>query len=808
MKFIFRFIPVIFTLCFYYSFPQDTSTIKGRVTDSKDGSGITADVKLFKGADSNIVKGTVCDSSGTFTLEGIAFGTYRLEISAIDYNIFAISKLAVNSALVTLDTLHLKKQNITTGEILVEDEKGILMLKGDKKIFNVDKTILSKGGNALDVLRKTPLVDVDINDQISLRGSTNVKILVNDKPNKFVNLKTLPSDAIERVELITNPSAKYTAEGVTGIINIVLKKGEGIGFNGSIYTGIGSKDKYYGGLSLNFKKDKITLFASGQYGLYNYGYDFTSNTEYFTPPSFLDASGSGNGRSKYGNGSFVIEYDPAPKNTIGFETYFNRYKYTSINDNRYNNFDSLRYLTYFYTGYFTYTGDGNSYSLSTYYTGKYDDLGRELAVDLTYSGNTNNNASNSNISWFNSTGVQNGNSNIKIDVTDNKQYNFNAQTDYTHPFGQKIKLETGYKGTFRANDNNFSSDTLNYSNGQYETNLITANRFKLTENINAAYATFSNSIGNFGYKIGLRTEYTHSKGELVSTGEVFTKNYIDFFPTVNLNYTIGVMNQISASYSRRITRPNIWRLNPFVYRYSARSIFYGNPELKPEFTNSYELSFIYYSNIITLTPIAFYRRSTGIMSSYSYLQDSITTVTTYRNANGSDAYGVDLILNSRSLKWLNLNGTLSFYKTKFDEEAVTDYNAEEGFSWKANIRSYITIAGFFNIEMYYNYSGRKVNQQGINDPSSSFDFGISATLLKNKLSMSLRASDVFRTQNWSSNTNAAGYTAETRNTYDSRVFFLNISYSFGNTDEYYSKKKKTKQNQNEGQDQNENNQGR
>jgi len=353
------------------------------------------------------------------------------------------------------------------------------------------------------------------------------------------------------------------------------------------------------------------------------------------------------------------------------------------------------------------------------------------------------------------------------------------------------------------------TDTLYYATNNYVNNERVSNHFKFNEYINALYAVFSSSIGTFSYKLGLRAEQTNANGDLVTSGEQFKKNYFDLFPSVNLTQKIGAAHQLSLSYSRRITRPSIWRLNPFVNKQNPRFLYVGNPELDPEYTDSYELSFMFFSNAITITPLAFFRQNHDVISNYSFLVDSSNvSVTTYRNAAGSKAYGMDLLLSTKAISWLNINGTVSLYNTKFDEEAITDYSAEEGFSWKANIRSTITLPDLFNIEMFYTYTGKKVNAQGTNVPTQNFDIGISKSFLNDALTISLKASDLFKTSAWGQDINADEYTSSVRNNWNSRQASLNLSYRFGNTKDYYQKKKKTKQNNNENNDQQDNNNGR
>lgn len=688
-------------------YSQNARKISGKVSDSKDNYPIEAEVKLFPDNDTTILSQTRCDTTGIFSFTSLSSGEYRLEVSYPGYAKLKIDKISLtkNNNELVYDTLKLRNQEIVTDEILVEDEKKVFTIVGDKKIFNVDKSIVTRGGTALDVLKKVPLVDVDMNDNVSLRGSQNVKILIDDKPSKFVNLKQLPGESIERVELITNPSAKYEAEGVTGIINLVLKKGSLLGFNGSTNLSVGTKDKYNGGLNLNFKKDKWSMFSGVYAGIFNLGLTQSGLSEYLTPPvnsTKFDGTGKIWNRWYYLTGG--IEYEALPGNTFGMEGFYSdgKFKQDIFSDNQ--NLDSIGNLTSSYTRNNVFDGLWRSYSAGLYYNGKLDAQGRELSGDFTISGNRNDFYSYLTKTDFYTNApppLQ------QKDHTNNKSTNINAQLDYVHPLSQLTRIEAGYKGTFRINDNDFTSDTIDHTTNNYVNNIYASNRFKLNEGINAVYAVFSSSIGNFSYKLGLRTEYTNTKGELINTGYNFTKSYIDFFPTINLSYKTGITNQVQLSYSRRVTRPGIFRLNPFKLSYDPKYVIFGNPDLNPEYTDSYELSYVFVTDYITITPLAFYRQAHDVISQYTYTDSNNVANTTFRNAAGSKAYGLDIILNSRTFPWLNLNGTLSLYDTKFDKDIISDYTQEEGFSWKANIRSTVIIGTLFTLELYYNYVGKK-----------------------------------------------------------------------------------------------------
>lgn len=775
--------------------------IIGTVRDARDYTPVKdAVVLLFNSNDSIKLAGTGTDGIGFFAFNNISFGKYRIEVSFIGYNVYKAKNIQLdnNNSIINLDSIKLSTGHYSTDEIVVEDEKPLMEFNDEKKVFNTEKLMTSKGGTALDVLKKIPMVDVDANDNISLRGSTNVRILIDNKPMKFSSLRQLPADAIKNVEIITNPSAKYEAEGVTGILNIVLKKNEnrGLGYNGNFYSGLRDNKSYYSGIGMNLKSNKWSLFLNGGFGNYRYDAESSSRIDYFNPTSFYNSNSNGNGNNKYYYGGFGAEYELKKSHSVGFDMYFNKGNYENISVSNNYNYDSLHIFSSLYKNNNPYNGDWNNYSMNMYYNGKFDKLGKELNIDFTYSGNNNKYNSNQIINYYNASYNPVDISN-QLNNTDNKSHNVNAQLDYTNPFNDKTKFETGYKGTFRSNDNDFTSDTLNYIYNIFFRNNGLTNHFKLDEYINAVYGTFSHKIANFRFKLGLRVEHTHTKGELITSGTDIKKDYIDYFPTISIGQKLGKANEIQLSYSRRITRPNIYRLNPFVQKSSSKFISYGNPELTPEYTNSFELNYMFISNLINITPILFYRKSTDIISNYNFVIDTNVTVTTYKNSLSGYTYGMDFIISSHALKWWNLNSTFSFYKAKYETDITNDYSGEEGFSWKVNIRSSFTIEKWFNIEVVYQYNGKKINASGYNIPSSSLDIAINKNFFDNKLNLGIRGEDLFKTTKWGGETNGIGVTKNNEYSFSSRGVYLNLSYTFGNSKDYYKKSKNTKKNENE-----------
>jgi outer membrane receptor protein involved in Fe transport len=785
--------------------------ISGVVVDAKDASVLSdVTIQLINSVDSTVVKETTTDTKGLFTITGINLGKYKIIFGLIGYkNIKKTLPLKDSSVSISLDTIKLFSDSYITEEINVESEVPEMRFEDEKKVFNVEKIASTKGGTALDVLRKIPMVDVDMNDNVSLRGSSKVLILVDDKPNKFASLRQVPAEAIKEVEIITNPSAKYEAEGVTGIINLVMqpKNEDVVGYNGYAYMGFKSSlDGGYASIGLNFNKDKWSFFLNGGGGIFNFNNIMNSQTYYDNPLSSYLTNSNGNGKSKYGYLSLGAEYELTKGHAIGTDLYFNLSKYDNTNNGLSKNLNSSGVLSSQNTIDYSGNGNFNTIGTSLYYNGKFDKLGKELNIDLYYGNDNNSFNAEQDLTYFDSLITPIPNPTVQKNSTANDNWNVKLQADYANPFNDKTKFETGIKSAFKSNDNDYTQDTLNYILNNFVRDYGVTNHFILKENISAVYGTFSHKIGGFKFKAGLRLEYTHTNGDLVTTGNSFLKEYYDLFPTLSFSQKIGDMNELQISYTRRITRPNIWRLNPFVNKYNSRYINIGNPELTPEFTDSYEFNHNLYSKILNLTTSIFYRKSYDVMSAYSYLLDSLTTVTTYRNDAQAQAYGADFILRSYFLKWLTMNATFSMYQTKFDGSIINDFRGEEGFTWRANIRSNINIGALFSLEIYYNYFGKKFTATGYNLPNQNLDISFNMKFLQNKMNIGVRAEDIFKTRDWGSENSGIGFRNSSSSSWDSRIIYFNLSYNFGNTDKYYQKSKNTKQNENENQDTKENNQ--
>lgn len=765
--------------------------LQGWVYDRSTLLPLTACVKIF--ASDSLIDSTRCGTSGDFIFENLFAGIYRMEVSFQGYRkvVKDSIKLSYSDISPVSDTLYLEQDSYVTDEIVVEEEKGFMQFSGEKKIFNVSETMYSKGGTVIDILRAIPMIEVDNNDNVFIRGNRNIKIHLNNKPLNHGGLRQIPSDVVSSIEVITNPSAKYEAEGFGGIINIVLRKRSSLGFNGVASLTGGFRNRVNAGLNLNFKKKKFSFFSSLYSGIFNYVFDNYSKINYYSPVSNYETKGATEGNNRYLWAQTGAEYEIYNAAVVGTELGFSKGGFETFYKSKGKLYDSTDLLISSQDLTNDRIGVWNTLNSSVYFSVRPEARSYEFQSEISYTANTYN--------WFL---TQNKNIlsdllSTRRDTTETNSDNVIIQLDYLNSFNN-FKLEAGYKGNFNLLENNFHSDTLNRQTGIF-TDDGSSNKFKLRETVNAGYLVFSGPISILSFKIGLRVEHTLTKGETIDYD--FYRSYYNFFPTLSLSAKISNSQQFQLSYSKRITRPAAWRLNPFLNKSEVRNYFKGNPELRPEITDSYELSYSVYLPFINITPLLFYRNTRDVISSYNYLLDSNVSVTTYLNGSGMKSYGLDLFLSSKSLTWLNLNSTFSFYNTRFEYNPLgSDYQAEEGSSWKVSLKGILTILSLFNLEAAYSYTGSKVNSQGVIMPTSSFDAGISKSILNNKLNISLKATDIFRTSLWEQNISGNGFSQLSKNITDSRTVTLSVSYSFGNTEEFISRKRKIKQNPNESKD--------
>lgn len=773
---------------------QESGSITGNVIDKSTRAPIeAAGVSIYSVTDSvNVITGANTDAAGNFTISNVPAGEYYAEINLVGYSTAVVRgiKITADKPNANIGSVELKAGETVTDEILVEEEAPDVQITAEKKIFNVGKDLTLKGGNALDALRNIPSVSVDQDGNVSLRGSEGVKIMIDGKPygldgpNRSNILRSLSADNIESIEVVNNPSAKFEAEGVSGIINIITKRNDGFGYNGSVTLSTTTGDKYNGSFSGNLKKDNMNIFVDYTHNIWTSVFNSNSSRQVFFGTGFpyYDLLADARFRS---NSDYVragIDYTIDPLNSFILSGSYNKRFFKSSGTQNNMELDANRSLANQFITKINSTDDGYNFDMAFNFYKKFKTKDQKLDFEVTYSDYGDD---------------QDGNTVNQIifpqlepnpftynELQDNFTKEINAKIDYVHPINDKTKIEAGYQGEFIIDENTYNFDTLSYSNGQYVRDLTRSNEFNFDRQVNGAYLMFSSGIGdNFTYQFGIRAENTNHNGELVTTNQVFDQSYLDFFPSASLSQKLGEQEELSFSYSRRINRPRAGWLNPFPqFSAGSRNIFTGNPALQPEYINSFEMSFAKYFSTTSIIPSVFYRRSDNNISRTRTFIDSITTVTKFDNFQTSDTYGAELIFNSRPTDWLSINGSVSYFTMKVNAENLPGGQKNENSTGSGRISASVRLPDLFNLQASYFYSGEFVTAQAIVEPFQSFDAAISKDFFDGAATVSFRVSDIFNLSKFALSIDDPLYTETLDFKRDSRSANLSVTFRFGEQD--------------------------
>jgi outer membrane receptor protein involved in Fe transport len=785
--------------------------ISGSVLDKQNDSPLEgATIQLFKVKDSSLVAGIVTDKKGEFKMENLPYGKFNLKINYIGYNSAIVTGIILSPQNFTLglDPIKLEAGSETTNEIEVVGEKNVFENAIDKKIYNVEKTSITEGGTATDVLKNIPSVNVDADGNITLRGNSNVKILINGRPATFAGtditsiLENIPANLIASVEIINNPSSKYEAEGVTGIINIILKKSDDrTGYNGNFTFNLGTKDKYSVSSGLNFRKDKWSINAGYSFRLFNMNFNGFSDRENNINNiiSFNNSQSFANNRMNFHTGSLSIDYSFNKDNQLTLGT-----NYSNRNRNRnetanYLNMDSVSSILSKYDRFNTEKESGWGLETSLNFRSKFTQPKQELTAMINYSVSRENKPVTIRQQNYDSLGFPVINQYLENDYGTDNHNVFTMQSDYYHPLDDNSRLEFGYKIIVRKLMTDISVDTFDYNLGNWINYILLTDNFEYNDKIFALYSQHANKIGFIGYQFGFRFEQTFINLNQMTLNKSYKNDYISFFPSAYLSFDLTNTQAIQLNYTRRINRPNMHNLNPFIDRKDPLNLRYGNPYLKPEYINSFELGYIKYLTTMSFTSSLFYRHTSDVISRIGSISDSGIGRFTFDNVAKSDAYGLELIASGELAKWWNLNANFTYYKTEINgisgSGSATYDNS--GYSWTAKAMSMLTFKGLFDLQFSYFYTGKMVNAMGTMDPMQSLDAVIKKDFLDKKLTISLRASDIFNTMKFRFNFSGINFTQLSERKRDSRTLFLNLTFRFGQEEKTLMKRPRKRDDQND-----------
>ncbi len=727
---------------------------------------------------------TLTAPSGKFTILNLDTGRYQIRVTVSGYT--PVNRSVQLNYDVDLGDIELLQTSKNLKEVVVTTRKTPMSATVDRKIYNVEQDILASSGSASDILRNVPSVEVDIEGQVSLRGASDVTILINGRPSAMMGanrgevLQQLPANSIERIEVITNPSAKFRPDGSSGIINIVLKKNVKLGLNGSVNANAGSHNRYNGGATLNYKNGKFSSFITGNIRQDERNRFGTIYREYLDSSGKVNSTYSEYRRSKSRPLSEFINagivFTPDTKNEFGINgTYLHRYqvRLDTIYRSFYGN-DGMPTSLFVRTRYAPATDIENN--ATAYWEHQFSKEGHTLRMEATTSMEKEDER-NYYQNAFSFPSLNTTLDNVWVYQTDNDQQ---LTADYVLPLKNNAALELGYMGSFMKNDILFYNELYDKGLGMFLMDSLTSSHFLYKENVHAFYAMFRKSYNKFSFSAGLRAEQAYRNSNLLTIDSVVKYNYFQLYPTIHLAYKVR-NGELQLNYSKRVNRPEGGELNPFPEYIDPLNLSAGNPFLQPEYIHSLELGYQIKAGKYSIVPSIYYRyKYNGFTSVIRQVNDSVL-LRTEENLSSDQSAGLEVIFSARPSRFFNANvSTNIFYNT---------INAENlGFSAKKSILSMNTSANLnFSftkttmLQASMNYRSKRQTPQGVIYPQFVINFGARQDLLKSKLSVTATLSDAFRTLRQKNILSSYDLYQTSINTRDARVFYLGLSYRFGVT---------------------------
>jgi hypothetical protein len=761
--------------------PLEKIMLTGKVIDKDTKQPLEYATIVIKSLDGKIITGGITDVKGEFNIQ-VVKGVYDISVEFISFKTktFKSKEISGNT---DLGTIILEVDAQTLNEVVVIAEKSTVEIRLDKKIYNVGKDMTVKGGTASDVLDNVPSVSVDVEGNVSLRGNENVRILINGKPSGLVGmsgtdaLRQLPADAIEKVEVITSPSARYDAEGTAGILNIILRKGKANGFNGSISASAGIPENYGLSANLNYRTNKINYFASGGYNYRNAPGNSKSDVTYLFPSAnqtkYRNETRDYDRQNDSYNARFGTEYFLTDKTSLTGTILYRESDGEDLSTNISKEYNTARVLT----GTNKRVEIENEKDITKEYAlnfmHNFNKDGHKLTLDFQYENSIeNNNAFISDI-------------NPERNSTDNETKDILIKGDYVLPIGENSQFEFGFNTNLNQLNADYLVEEFNDITEQYENNTNFSNTLDFEQNVFAVYSQYGNKINNFSYLLGLRMENTDRKISLLQTNENFDKNFTEFFPTVNLGLEFSDSESVTLGYNRRLSRPRHWFLNPFESRTSQTYVRTGNVNLDPTYTNAFDLGYLKRWEKLTLNSSLYYQHTINNIEMAQKEEirnvngvETLVIITTPINLSSQDRYGFEFTTNYNPIKWWRITNSFNFFKS------VTsgDYNGinydSENVSWFTRLNSRISLPGGIDWQTSGMYMGPSESARSKRKGMVSLNLAFSKDVLKEKGTLALNVSDLLNTRKRESTDYSPTTIAENEFQWRKRQIMLNFTYRF------------------------------
>lgn len=771
--------------------PSIVGKISGVLLDSTTNSPLEfANISLKKAGVDKVINGTLTDASGKFKLSNIAAGAYDLQFSFIGFKPKTLKNIVLTPAKPDVDAgnLLLAPMSVQLGEVEVIGERSLIENRVDKIVYNAEKDVSVAGLTATEVLRKVPLLTVDINGNVSLRGSSNINILVNGKPSgMFANsvadaLQMIPADQIKSVEVITSPGAKYDAEGSGGIINIITKKKNLEGINGSINGSLGNVLNN-GSLNLSVAKGRLSLNGSASL---RHSWPRDSKNEFYREDVVandqlrtLSQGGITESARNGFFGQFGLNYDINAFNSLSSSINFRGFGFTRDGTIDATYIDPSISLNQVYSRFEDNDNLNTGYDWTNDYIKTFKQKGRELSLGFQMNGNVGNQDI-----LFNQT------ANVpelilrenQFNTSDNLELGF--QADYTHPFGEKVKLEIGAKSILRDIDSDYDYEAYDEAINKYVLDPSRSNSFDYKQDVYAGYTSFTFEIGKkYSLISGLRYEHTSIGGSYAQGANPFSFDYDNLLPSATFSRKLKGFSSIKISYSQRIQRPSLFFINPFTNNSDRRNVSYGNPFLDPEKTHQTELTYTGSVKGISINTSLFYRRTEDIIESILGINSEGVSITTYQNVGTNNSIGTNIFASATIKKIWTLRGGINLYTYNGSGVINGQDVSQTALLYNANLNSSVSLKKGIQIELFGFFNSPRQTLQGTNPSFWIYNMGIRKELWKKKGSLGLTFVEPFnKYKNFASELEGPTFYQSSDFRIPFRSIGMNFSYRFGKID--------------------------
>ncbi|WP_316759002.1 outer membrane beta-barrel family protein [Pedobacter aquatilis] len=770
---------------------QNNSSIKGTALTA-DGQALTfASVALHQ-EDGTRIKAVLSDSLGAFSIASIPKGKFHVKVSSMGFitHQSEIVQITDVNRMIDLGVILMKEESMSLGSVNIRSQKKIIEQHLDKTIINVENSILSEGNTALELLERAPGVKVDDQGKITLKGRPGVSVMINGKltylsPSELsILLKGTNAASISKIEIISNPSSKFDAAGNAGIINILMKKNQMQGLNGSVSVngGAGRNARYGSGLNLNYRNKNVNVFGS-----YNYAYrgeteylDFTrrfytNGTAVGNPDRISNQHTKTNEPLNTNNFRMGLDLDLDSTNNLSFVVNGNigKYLHDSKTTNQLNGFSGNLISDMLTTNY-----DQQNWKNLTYTAGylhKFEKKEREFSADADYASNSF--TSNLNLDTYNyPVGTSLGQRNVRRGYVPAKTNVYIFKTDYKDQFGTQLDFESGLKSSFINSDNNLVYENLSGNDWIYD--VAGSNHFRYKEQIHAGYISLNQKFNTLTIQAGLRGEYTQTVGNQITSNTIFNRNYFQLFPNVSITKPLSENHQLQLAYSKRIERPDYGDLNPFRVFRDPLLYYEGNPNLKPELTQSLMANYVFKEKY---TVSLNYSRTKDVITWITGQNDATnTTFESPQNLNRLVNYGLSLTGQTTYFSWWNASNFANVFKNIYNGDSGDGTFDNSRWSYSFNTQNSFKVGSGYSFELNAYFNSKSA--YGIS--TENYYWAVSTAMQKNvfgdKGSLKVLFNDVFQSSQYKTVTRYQNIDMNSHVNVDSRRLILSFSYRFGN----------------------------